>query len=136
MADPTAVTLELVKNECTVPPPDDLIAGSLGATYTDIVKVSAQGEYKRGTLLMPGTGGYVSATQAGLTSATSFCILCDDVTIGANEYAEIAAYFGGEFNEERVIFPFETESDDHATIIESAREPLRKCGIFLRASHI
>lgn len=135
MADPTAVTLELVKTECTVPPPDDLIAGNLGTTYADIVKLSVAGEYKRGTLLMPGTGGYVPATQAGLSSATSFCILCDDVTIGENEYAETAAYFGGEFNESRVIFPFEGATDDHAAIVESARTPLRGCGIFLRNSH-
>lgn len=55
MADPTAtktqVEIQLVKNDGTIPPPDDLIAGNKGAVYTDIVKLSAAGEYKRGTLL-------------------------------------------------------------------------------------
>lgn len=134
MAD--QVSLELVKDECTVPPPDNLIAVNWGSVYPDIVKVTSQGEFKRGTLLMTdGAGNYIASTKAGLTSANSFCILCDNVTIGENEYAETAAYFQGEFNDSKVIFPFETEEDDHDELIELARDNLRRSKIFLRHLH-
>lgn len=75
MADKTPVTLELVKTEGTVPPPDDLIAGDKGAVYVDIVKIVSEGELKRGTLLMSNSDGYVAATQTGLSTATGICIL-------------------------------------------------------------
>ena len=136
MADEkTQVEFQLVKNEGTVPPPDNLIAGNRGAVYTDIVKLSAAGTFKRGTLLMSGADGYTNATQAGLATAAGICILCDDITIGENEFAEVPAYFEGEFNDARVIFPFETEDDDHDTIVESVRETLRKHNIFLKHLH-
>ncbi len=132
MADKTPVTLQLYRVEGTVPPPDDLIAGSKGAVYTDIVKVAVTGTFKRGTLMMTGTDGYVASTQAGLTTAAGICILSEDITIGDDEYTETPAYFEGEFNDARVIFPFEGEDDDHATLVEAVREPLRKAKIFLR----
>ena len=136
MADEkTQVEFQLVKNEGTVPPPDNLIAGNRGAVYTDIVKLSAAGTFKRGTLLMAGADGYVASTQAGLATATGICILCDDITIGENEFAEVPAYFEGDFNDARVILPFEGEDDDHDTLIEAIREPLRKSKIFLRHIH-
>ena len=126
------VELQLVKTEATVPPPDDLIAGSKGAVYADVVKVVSAGDFKRGTLLMAGSEGYVVSTQTGIATATGLCVLCDDVTVGENEYAETAAYFEGEFNEARIIFPFESENDDHDAIIEAVRDPLRRAKIFLR----
>lgn len=132
MPDKTPVTLQLVRTEGTVPPPDDLIAGSKGAVYTDIVKISVAGDFKRGTLMMAGANGYVASTQAGLATAGGICILSEDITIGENEYAETVAYFEGEFNDARVIFPFEGEDDDHDTIVEAVREPLRKSKLFLR----
>ncbi len=128
----TPVTLQLVRNEGTVPPPDDLIAGSKGAVYTDIVKVAVAGTFKRGTLMMSGNDGYVQATQPGLTTAGGICILSEDITIGENEYTETPAYFEGEFNDVRIILPFEGESDDHDALIEAIREPLRKSKIFIR----
>ena len=132
MPDKTPVTLQLVRTEGTVPPPDDLIAGSKGAVYTDIVKISVAGDFKRGTLMMAGADGYVASTQAGLATAGGICILSEDITIGENEYAETPAYFEGEFNDARVIFPFEGEDDDHDAFVEAVREPLRKSKIFLR----
>ena len=139
MPDPTPtktqLEVQLVKTELTVPPPDELIAGNKGAVYTDLIKLSAAGTYKRGTLLMAGADGYVASTQAGLATAAGICILCDDITIGENEYAEVFAYFEGEFNDGRVILPFEGEDDDHDTLIEAIREPLRKSKIFLRRIH-
>ncbi|MDY6404799.1 MAG: hypothetical protein SPL87_05135 [Synergistales bacterium] len=136
MADEkTQVEFQLVKNEGTVPPPDNLIAGNRGAVYTDFVKLSASGEFKRGTLLMAGADGYVASTQEGLATATGICILCDDITIGENEFAEVTAYFEGDFNEARVIFPFEGEDDDHEAIVEAVRETLRAKKIFLRHIH-
>lgn len=132
MADPTQVTVQLKRDIGTVPPPDDLIAGSKGAVYVDIVKISTAGDYKRGTLMMSGADGYVNATQAGLATASGICILAEDINIGENEYAETPGYFEGEFNDARVIFPFETESDDHDALAEAVREPLRKSKIFLR----
>ena len=139
MPDPTPtktqLEVQLVKTELTVPPPDELIAGNKGAVRTDLIKLSAAGTFKRGTLLMAGTDGYVASTQAGLATAAGICILCDDITIGENEYAEVFAYFEGEFNDGRVILPFEGEDDDHDTLIEAIREPLRKSKIFLRHIH-
>ena len=132
MADKTPVTVQLFRIEGTVPPPDVLIAGSKGAVYTDIVRVAVAGEFKRGTLMMAGTDGYVGATQAGLATAGGICILSENITIGENEYTETPAYFEGEFNDARVIFPFEGEDDDHAALVEAVREPLRKVKIFLR----
>ena len=132
MADPTPVTVQLKRDIGTVPPPDDLIAGSKGAVFVDIVKISAAGDYKRGTLMMASADGYVNATQAGLATAGGIYILAEDINVGENMYTETAGYFEGEFNDARVIFPFETESDDHDTLVESVREPLRKSKIFLR----
>ena len=135
MADPTPVTLQLKRDIGTVPPPDDLIAGSKGAVYVDLVKIATAGDYKRGTLMMASADGYVNATQAGLATAGGICILVEDINIGENMYAETPGYFEGEFNDARVIFPFETESDDHDTLVEAVREPLRKSKIFLRHLH-
>ena len=139
MADPTPtktqVEFQLVKTEGTVPPPDNLITGNRGAVYTDFVKLSAAGTFKRGTLLMAGADGYVPSTQAGLATVSGICILCDDITIGDTEFAEVMAYFEGEFNDARVILPFETEDDDHDALIEAIRESLRKSKIFLRHIH-
>ena len=132
MADKTPVTVQLFRIEGTVPPPDDLIAGSKGAVYTDIVRVAVAGEFKRGTLMMAGAEGYVPSTQAGLATAGGICILSENITIGDNEYTETPAYFEGEFNDARVIFPFEGENDDHTALVEAVREPLRKVKIFLR----
>lgn len=131
----TPVTMELIHHDLTVPPPDNLIAGNYGAVYADTVKIATAGEYKRGMLMMSGNDGYVSSTKAGVSTAGSLCILTDDVTVGENEYADTTAYFEGEFNDERVIFPFETETDDHDELVELVREPLRKCKIFLRHIH-
>ena len=132
MADPTPVTVQLKRDIGTVPPPDDLIAGSKGAVYVDVVKISAAGYYKRGTLMMASSDGYVNATRTGLSTAGGICILAEDINVGENMYAETPGYFEGEFNDARVIFPFETESDDHDTLVEAVREPLRKSKIFLR----
>lgn len=71
----TPVTMELVHQDLTVPPPDNLIAGNYGAVYTDTVKLTAAGEYKRGMLMMSGNDGYVSSTKAGVSTAGSLCIL-------------------------------------------------------------
>lgn len=130
-----AVTMELVRTEGTVPAPDMLLVGPGGAKHTDVVKVAAEGSFQRGTLMMASGDGYVPATAAGLSSATDFAILADDVTVGQNDHAELAAYFEGDFNEDAVIFPWETENDDHAEIVEAAREPLRRGKIFLRNAH-
>ena len=135
MADKTQVEFQLIKNEEPVPAPDELIAGNKGAVYIDLVKISTAGTFKRGTLLMAAGDNYVASTQAGLATAAGICILCDDITIGENEYAEVFAYFEGEFNDGRVILPFEGEDDDHDTLIEAIREPLRKSKIFLRRIH-
>ena len=132
MPDKTPVTLNLFRTEGMIPPPDDLIAGSKGAVYTDIVKVSVAGEFKRGTLMMTGTDGYIPSTQAGLATANGICILSETITVSENEYAETPVYFEGEFNDARIIFPFEGENDNHEELVESVRDVLRKAKIFLR----
>ena len=89
MADPTPVTLQLKRDIGTVPPPDDLIAGSKGAVYVDLVKISTAGDYKRGTLMMASADGYVNATQAGLATAGGICILAEDINIGSRASEEV-----------------------------------------------
>ena len=131
----TELEFQLIKDAGSAPPPDDLIASPGGAVHVDLVKISTQGNFKRGTLFMANAEGYIPATQAGLATANNFCILCDNIELGENAYIEAAAYFTGDFNDAKVIFPFETESDDHDAIVELAREPLRKCKIFLRKMH-
>ena len=133
MAD--LVEMQLVSDAAAVPAPDMLLVGPKGAVHTDIVKVTTEGELKRGTLLMLLTGGYAPGTKAGLSTAENFAILADDVTIGADEYAEVAAYFEGDFNEDAIILPWVGESDDRSEELEAAREPLRKAKIFLRKTH-
>ena len=135
MADKTQVEVQLIKNEEPVPPLDELIAGNKGAVYIDIIKISTAGTFKRGTLLMLGKEDYVPSTQAGIATAAGVCIICDDVTIGDNEFIETPAYFGGDFNDARVILPYETEADNHDALIEAIREPLRAKKIFLRKIH-
>ena len=136
MADPTQVEVQLVNNnEIVVPPPDELIAGNKGIADIDLIRIASAGTFKRGTLLMAGSDGYVASTQAGLSTAANMCILCDDIVIGENEFAEVPAYFGGDFNDARVIFPFEGEDDDHEEIVEAVREVLRVHNIFLRHIH-
>ena len=132
MADATQVSFQLIQSEVPTSPPDDLISGDRGAVYTDAVKLTSVGEFKRGALLMSGSNGYVTSTQAGISTASNICILADDVTINENEYAEVAAYFEGEFNDARIILPFETKDDDHNELIEAIREPLRAHKIFIR----
>ncbi len=134
-AEKTQLEIQLIKTEGTVPPPDNLIAGDKGAVFIDLIKIATAGTFKRGMLLMSSSNGYVASTQAGLATATGICILCDDITIGDTEYAEVPAYFEGEFNDARVIFPFEGEDDEHDTLVEAVREILRKNKIFLRHMH-
>jgi hypothetical protein len=159
------VTLDLIKPEAVIPAPDNLLTGPNGAVYTDIVRVrvSADATLARGTLLMSDAMEdekvFVPCTVAGLTpqaSSTSvsvsgnaesvdvdvpipdakiFCVLADTVDITADEHADTAAYFEGDFNSNAVILPWETEDDDHGEQIELVREVLRRQKIFLRVVH-
>lgn len=151
------VTMELVRMEGAVPPPDMLLVGPKGAVHIDLVTVLTPTgatlplTLKRGTLLMFGTvgsgadaaTGYVPCTEAGLSAAGGFAILTDDTTIddstqsGTSEHAETTAYFEGDFNEDAVILPWVDPEDENerAAALEAAREPLRRAKIFLRHVH-
>jgi hypothetical protein len=155
------VTLDLVTPEATIPAPDNLLVGPKGAVYTDVakVRVSADATLARGTLLMSDIVEdekvFVPCTVAGLTPAASsvdlsgdagtvdvpisegrtFGVLADTVTLTADEHAETALYFEGDFNSNAVILPWEIDADDHGEQIELAREPLRRQKIFLRNVH-
>jgi hypothetical protein len=151
------VTLDLVKAEAMIPAPDNLLVGPKGAVYTDIVKVrvSADAELLRGTLLMSDVMEdekvFVPCTTEGLAApsvslsedeetvtipdAKTFGILADTVAIAADEHAETALYFEGDFNANAVILPWEAEDDDHDEQIEIARDALRRQKIFLRNVH-
>ena len=135
------VTMDLIAPSVTVPAPDNLLVGPKGAENTDIVKVRVEADavLNRGTLLMSGTKDseavYLPCTVAGLGTAGSFAVLADTVEIAADEHAETAVYFGGDFNPAAVVLPWEAEGDDHGEQIELAREPLRKQKIFLRNTH-
>jgi hypothetical protein len=152
------VTLDLVTPEATIPAPDNLLVGPRGAVFTDIVKVRATVEstLERGTLLMSdvmddekvflpctveGLGGDQAFSLTGdaeditVAGGKTFGILSDKVTVAADEYAETAAYFEGDFNANAVILPWEIDGDDHDEQIEIAREALRRQKIFLRNIH-
>jgi hypothetical protein len=137
------VILDLVTPEATIPAPDNLLVGVKGAVHIDIVKVrvSEDATLERGTLLMSGTmeaeAVFLPCTTDGLSAEgpNTFSILADTVEIAATEHAETSAYFEGDFNANAVIFPWETEGDDHDEQIEVARESLRRQKIFLRKVH-
>lgn len=128
------VEIELINSVAEVPQPDMLSVGSGGVEHADVVKIATQGEFKRGTVLMNAAGSdeFAPCTAAGLNTADMFAILSENVNIGENEYADVVVYISGEFNENLVIFPWETEDDNHDEIVETARHALRKSGILLR----
>jgi hypothetical protein len=139
------VTLDLVTPEATISAPDNLPVGSKGAVYTDIVKVrvSADATLARGTLLMSGmmedekvfVPCVTLSGDAGDEDVPTFGLLADTVVLTADEHIETAVYFEGDFNANAVIFPWETDGDDHDEQVELAREPLRRQKIFLRNVH-
>lgn len=133
------VTLNLVNHEGSVPAPDMLLVTPNGARNLDIVRVrvDADSVLERGTLLMSGTKDsqvvYLPCTKPGLAAAGgSFAILGDSVTLSVTDHADVAVYFDGDFNANAVIFPWETDVDDHDEQVTLARETLRKNKIFLR----
>lgn len=134
MAELTQTELKLNVHEENIPAPDGLIAGNIGAVYSDLIKFVSEGEHKRGMLLMSSDDGYILASLDGMKDAKNICILCDDITIGENEYAEVCGYFEGSFSANKLILPFENlEDDNHAELIEEIRDILRKHKIFLRS---
>ena len=133
--------LKLVNHDATMPPPDNLCVGPGGASRIDIVKlrVNTAGTVERGTLLVSAKKDdeqvYLPCAAADLAGTGTLAILADSFTLAADEHVEIAAYFEGDFNARAVIFPWEGEEDDHETLVELAREPLRRQKIFLRETH-
>lgn len=135
MADErTQVEVNLIGDVIDVPAPDMLIVGSADSSWTDVLRVVSEGALKRGTLLMSmaGSDDFSLCTAAGLSSAQVFAVLAEPVAIGENEYADAAGYLAGEFNADLVIFPWETEDDNHDDLVELARSALRTSGILLR----
>ena len=132
--DRSLVEVQLVSDAAAVPAPDMLLVGGIASSYTDILHVVSAGELKRGTVLMsmPGSDEFTLCTEAGLSAAQVYAILAESVTIGENEYADVACYIAGEFNSELVIFPWEDETMDHDEVAESARGALRRSSILLR----
>lgn len=154
------VTLDLVTPEATILAPDNLLVGPHGAVYTDIakVRVGGGGTVARGTLLMSTVMEdekvFVPCTVEGLSLPASsvvltgnaetvsvpipetrvYGILADTVDIAADEHADTAVYFEGDFNQNAVILPWE-EPDEHDEQIEVAREALRRQKIFLHVVH-
>ena len=130
----TPVEVSLINDVAQVPAPDMLITGAKGVGYSDIVRIISAGEYKRGMLLMSMTGSddFTPCTAAGLETAQVFAVMAENITVGENEYAAVCVYISGEFNENLVIFPWETESDNHADLVELARPALRRSSIYLR----
>ena len=134
VVEKTPITLELVKTEAIVPAPDSLVSAPNGITYAEVVKIESEGEFKRGTVFMrvSGSTNFVPATAEGLATAKEIAILCDDIEIDKNEYAECVAYFKGDFNANKVILPYESDSDSHEELIEAVKPYLRSQGIYLR----
>ena len=108
---------------------DELVVEQPRAT---VIKITSEGEYKRGTLLMESStaGEYINATEAG-TALNDCVILADDVEISEGEYAEAAVYFAGTFKADKVILPYETETDSHSDLMAAIAQNLRKKFILL-----
>ena len=109
--------------------PDDLVQGWV---TQDMITIAASGDLKRGTLLMTGTGGFIPATSEGLASAKELCILSSSKDIPEGNHSVSYAYFSGTFSAECLILPYEAEGDDHAALVEAARETLRQHKIFVK----
>ena len=109
--------------------PDDLVQGWV---TQDMITIAASGDLKRGTLLMTGEGGFVPATAAGLSTADELCILSSSRDIPEGKHSISYAYFSGTFSAECLILPYETDDDDHAALVEAAREALRTHKIFVK----
>lgn len=130
MADKAEYKKRLVRIE-ELPPADDLVAGNRIDWST--VKLNSEGEYRRGELMMSGEGGnFVPATLEGLNAAAEVCILATNVTLGAEEFCECDAYFGGEFRASRVILPFEEAEVNHEDFLRQITPRLRQQKIFIR----
>lgn len=110
-----------------IPAPDDLVQGRY--TY-DLVVLSEPGTYKRGMLLMSGSGGFVPATSAGIAEAEELCICSENLEFSEGT-SSVGAYFRGGYNADRIILGWEQEGDVHSELIEEIRTALRKHGIFL-----
>jgi len=104
---------------------DNLIARALPpaeVTGVKIAKGAAEATYKRGTLLAADTDGNISVMAAGGNPAY---ILADDVTVGTDADAAVAAYRTGCFNKEAV------EEATGYTLTAADEDALRKYGIVL-----
>lgn len=111
-----------------VPPPDELVQGSYVASE---IQISAAGTYKRGELMMSsGSNVFVTATSAGLASASEICILSRDITVPSGEIAYAAGFFTGTFSPDSIVLSYEQDSDDHAELIGAVKEILRRRSIF------
>lgn len=79
---------------------DDLIASGRNALHTKTVKIAAgSGELKRGQLIGKSSTGTYGAITSG---DTPYGILCEDITLGADEVAAMV-YVAGHFNGNKVI---------------------------------
>lgn len=124
------VEIKLVDTE-NIPAPDELVI-SLGNADTYTIKLATEGEYKRGMLLMSGADGFVKATKTGAASAGELAILADDIELSENEYANVNAYFGGVFKGTSIIISDESESDDHAALLEGLSAKFRAQKILVK----
>lgn len=111
--------------------PNELISGSESGFGMYEVRLNTPGEYERGELLMLSGEQYVKATSEGVSSALSLVILCDDVTIGENEYAEEWAYSSGRFLGSKIKLAYETENDSHEELIEALKPVLMRMKIYI-----
>ena len=112
-----------------VPAPDNLVQGTARISE---VKLSAEGKYKRGELLMSsGENEFVSATSAGLASAIEICLLCRDCDVPASSTVYTAGYFMGTFSGDSIVLSYETEANDHASLIAEVAATLRRRNIYI-----
>ena len=130
MADSEAtIYAEKLCETVDVPEPNNLIQGSCIAAD---IRLLTAGEYKCGELLMSsGNNEFVTATAAGVASAAELCLLTRDIEIPEGSVAIVCGYFEGTFSASSVVLSYETEENNHDTLIEAIRLPLRVKGIYL-----
>lgn len=110
-----------IMDECT---PDELVQGTVMPSE---IQVTAEGEHKRGTLMMSsGNNEFVPATMAGISSAVEVCILARDVEVGPDSQVYTAGYFAGTFKGSAVILTEEDEDSDHEADIAGIKTALRR----------
>ncbi len=111
---------------------------NLGEGEAYVVKLYT-GNFKRGMLIIPGPEGFfIPASRSGVMDADEFGVLAEDLGLEIDptvegseveEYTTAIAYFSGQLNGDAIIFPYETDEDNHDELLSELADKFRKQGL-------